>query len=520
MELHPPTSARAAGRRGPDRAARRAGPAPSSAVLGALPTLGALTVLLAASGWTGPPAVPEPARPPTGAPVRVGPVTHPPPCPLLLLRMEDGKPSLDVDRLPAGSIESFPLGEASGIIGVLQPSVDGAVRRSYTVRPGSGASATVHCARDTMFVAYRDGEGRRGRTPDLSVSDLRRSWIRIDVAGGQLRKRYLLREGELVAPDPLAGADAAEADAAIGQAGRVVVTSAGRLRPPGTASGGLTIHRVGPYLTGSVAVPGGGTGEAILDLGANRTTLSTGILAMAAGARMTPAALRLPRAPRDGPARGLGGELSRVGAVHIAGIRVGDVDFPDVSVNVLDELPALERHIFAAVVGTDLLSRADVVRIRMPTTGTDGKLELLTGKDAVRSASPVWAEVPFIEVAGLIVIPGTIGDRTVPMVLDTGSPTTLLTPELASDLGLFPVGGDPTTLSGLDGTPIQAWPDTVATLEIGGTRFDSLPAAVAVLPVLRRIGLPRRSILLGEPFLGRFQDLDIDWRLGVVRFYR
>lgn len=465
------------------------------------------------------------ASPSAGTPAEAatGPLWTPGPasrtCPLFLLRRGAAGLRVELDRMDDGSIEAIPLGEPSDIVAILVPSVDGVGHRMFLARP-SGASATVHCARDSLSITYRGEPGRTGGPPSVSLADLRGSQVQITVLGDGMRRGYLLREGRLLAPDPVVRPRLPDGAARVLGPDRILVASAARTRPAGTVTGTLPIHRVGPYLTGTVTIPGGGTGDAILDLGANRTTLSTSILAMASGARMTPAALQLPHFRREEGTRALGGEISRVGAVQVAGLRVGGIDFRDAAVVVLEDLPSFDRHAFVGVVGTDLLGRADVVRIHMPRAGRDGSLELLSEAQARDSRERVTAEVPFVQVAGLIVIPGEVGGRIVPLVLDTGSPATLVTPDLASDLGLFPVAGQPTLLSGLDGTAIPAWPDTLRALDLGGARFDSVPAAVAVLPVLTRIGLPRRSILLGQSFLARIEALEVDWRGGVVRFYR
>ena len=502
-----------------DGAAARAG---RFAASGHLRGLVAALVAAAALLWPGSregsylrAAVPGSAPGPRPA-ARPGPAT----CPLFLLRRDGAGLRLDVDGLAAGSIEAFPLGDRSGIVAVLLPPVEGVQRRAFRAHPGPGAAATVHCGDGWVSITYLDEHLGATRTPRVSLADLRRSQVRITVLGDGVLLGYLLREGRTLARDPLVPPVLPERAAAALGPDRIVVASDARTRGPGVVEGTVPIRGVGPYLTGTLSVPGGGTGEAILDLGANRTTLSTLILAMASGARMTPAALRLPHLRRDRGTRALGGELSRVNAIQVAGLRVGGVDFRDAAVDVLDDLPALERHSFAGVVGTDLLGRADVVRIHMPTATRDGSLELLSEEEARRSRSRARAEVPFVEMAGLIVIPGVVGGHTVPLVLDTGSPTTLVTPELASDLGMFPVTGQPTMLSGLDGAAIPAWPDTLKALDLGGARFEAIPAAVAVLPVLERIGLPARSILLGQSFLGQLETLEVDWLAGVVRFYR
>jgi predicted aspartyl protease len=441
-------------------------------------------------------------------------------CPVLLLSRSESGIRLVLDQLAEGSTESFPLGDRSGILGVVMPTPGAAVRQTFDVRPRAGSAATAHCSAGRLGLSYRDGHGRRRHTPWVPATELRQSQLRVVTLAEGRRESYLVREGRLVAPDPVDAPLAAGDEEPGAPAGRITVTTAAWRRPVGTVSGSIPLHRVGPYLVGWVVVPGGGTGEAILDLGATRTTLSASILSMATGARMTPAALRLPDFRRNRGPRALGGQLARADAVRLAGLRVGEIGFRNATVNVLDELPTLERHAFEAVVGTDLLGRADVVRIRAPRQGRAGELALLTESQARRTRGRACADVPFQEVAGLVVIPVTVSGVVAPFVLDTGSPMTLITPSLASSLGMFPVAGEPTTLSGLDGSSIRAWPDTLDGVEVGDARFGPVPASVAALPVLGRVGLPERAGLLGQPFLSELNALEVDWRAGLVRLCR
>ncbi len=439
-------------------------------------------------------------------------------CPVLFVRSgRKADPFLDVDSLADGSVETIPLGAGSGILTALVPMGPGVQRRVVPARPHPGATLSVRCLQGRLSVLYRTAGGRTSRTPAISADSLRHLHLSITMfAAGRPPRGYLLRGGRILAPDPLAPV---APDSGARLPGHVVVTMAVGQPPIGEAIGSMGLRRVGPYFASPILVSGGGTGEAIVDLGTTRTTLSRSLLRTERDTMLTPAAEHV-WSPRPGVARALSGPVPRIRHARMAGLRVGRVSFRNTPVNVIPTLPSLEGHEISAIVGTDLLARADVLRIHPPSGADAGTVELLSEADADRTAPVADAQVPFVNLAGLIVIPATVDGHLVPLVLDTGSPTTLITPPLAGALGLFPVLAAPTTLSGVDGHEMRAWPDTLEALVIDGRTFSSVPVAVSDLPILHRLGLPESTGLLGQPFLARLAMLEIDWRAGLVRMYR
>jgi len=459
------------------------------------------------------------------------------PCPLLLVRTAPEGARLVLDSLETGATQVLPLGRRSGVLTALLPVAVGRERRSVALEPGPGSTLTARCREGRLSLAFWGGPTEDSHTPWVAASDVRRLRIRVRLdAPGRPASGYLVRDGRILAPDPMvtgaetgggwsAGAGAPDGGGGAPGAGRgtpsvgsLLVTMDVEEPTEGRMTGSVPLRSVGPYLVSSILVPGGGSGEAVVDLGTTRTTMARSVLARSREPELRPAGDRL--GPGRESATALAGELRRMRRMRMPEVRIGSLSFRRTTVNVLDYRPIVHGHELSAVVGTDLLGRADVLRIRPPTAHEDGVLELLTEGEARATATPPDAEVPFVGVAGLIVVPGSVDGRLAPLVLDTGSPVSLITPALASAAGLFPVAGDPTPIAGIDGGVIRAWPGMLEDLQVGDATFRAVPVAIAAMPVLEDLGLPEGAGLLGQAFLARLRMLEVDWRRGLVRFYR
>jgi hypothetical protein len=165
------------------------------------------------------------------------------------------------------------------------------------------------------------------------------------------------------------------------------------------------------------------------------------------------------------------------------------------------------------VLGLDLLRRGGLLRIEK---GDDRGRLVFGGSPAPGAA----LEVRFSMVSGLIALPGRIGGRSVPLILDTGARFTMVTEATIEGEGVEAVAGDPELARGMDGKPIEMRPARVSSLGLGDGELEDLRVYVGPLPVLEGMGLTGPAGLLGQDVWQRFRALEVDWDRGVVRFYR
>jgi hypothetical protein len=180
----------------------------------------------------------------------------------------------------------------------------------------------------------------------------------------------------------------------------------------------------------------------------------------------------------------------------------------------MPELPNVAGLEVKGILGNDLLQRAAVTRLSLEGEGR-GSLELSSSRSTSRPA----LEVPFSLVGGLIVIEGSVEGMPVPMILDTGARSSIVSEAAARSLQLAPLPDEGDTFRGLDGNPIDTWGAVVETLHLGDGSVDSLHVNVAEAAVLDRMGLPGGG-LLGQNLWEYFSALEVAWEEGVVRFYK
>jgi hypothetical protein len=296
------------------------------------------------------------------------------------------------------------------------------------------------------------------------------------------------------------------------QAADVSITTEIRDAIVRSVTGSAALRRAGPYFLASLAVRGGGTGDVIVDLGASRTLITRALLPPGIEPSALVAVEHGPEGERTrrGSLGALGGEISDIRAARLPALTVGGLSFVDVRVHVVDSLPLIGGVQVAGIIGTDLLGAGPITRIRV----SDSAAELSLGQAA--GAQPALV-APFSGVGGLILLMARAGDVSIPLVLDTGARSTLLSASAAQALGLDRLP-QRDTFRGLDGKPIETWAAIIPTVRLGSGRLDSLHVNVAPLPVLEAMGIADGG-LLGQNLWERYTALEVDWIKEVVRFY-
>jgi hypothetical protein len=292
----------------------------------------------------------------------------------------------------------------------------------------------------------------------------------------------------------------------------VSITTETREAATAALTGTATLRWGGPYLLTTLEVEGGGRGDVIVDLGASRTLLTRSLLPSGVHPAPLVAVEHGPDGERTRSASmgALGGDVPDVGVVRLPRLTIGSLSVPDARVNVVDSLPPLGGVQVAGILGMDLIGAGAITRMTAGPTG--GMLSLVT-----EPLAGAELEVPFSRVGGLVALPARVGDRSVPLILDTGARSTLLSESAARSLALEPVQTGE-VFRGLDGTPLETWAAIIPALRLGSGQLDELRVNVAPLPVLEAMGIPEGG-LLGQNLWERFSAVEIDWASETVRFY-
>jgi len=112
----------------------------------------------------------------------------------------------------------------------------------------------------------------------------------------------------------------------------------------------------------------------------------------------------------------------------------------------------------------------------------------------------------------------TLAGHPAHLLLDTGAPGLLLDRETATLAGVVDRGERP-DVGGLDGGKTTSSACEVPRLTVGSATFEAVPCRTALLPVLASFRGGEQGIgLLGNAFLGRFAEVEIDFGRRRVRF--
>ena len=189
--------------------------------------------------------------------------------------------------------------------------------------------------------------------------------------------------------------------------------------------------------------------------------------------------------------------------------------FRDVEVGVLSSMPGFGGHAPAGILGTDLLTRAAVVCASYSGRERPGHLRLA---DASHLSTAKTIAIPFSRVGNHLFVEGRVEHTPLTFVFDTGARRAHIHPAVASAAGLTLRADDnPDGTRGLDGNKIDTRLATSKSLDLGGSTFRDVPFVVADLPVFRTIGLGHDAGLLGNTFLDRYAEIEVDFRRGVLR---
>jgi hypothetical protein len=352
--------------------------------------------------------------------------------------------------------------------------------------------------------------------PPVSANQLRRFDLRVNVTGKFVKKAFFVR-GET---------------AEIDETGPVIDLFGGRiplgdddyaitletsLRRSGTQSSGSAPLEYFDYLFTTARTAGGPVVTWVVDFGAGSSVAARSFLPSTIKVDKGLAAEYSTKGKRmvDYAVQGAGGPVSGLMTAALPDLQIGDIAFFDVRVDVVDELPPLGGRPVAGIMGLDLLGRASSVLFSYDAEPPGRPILRLADRGNI--AAHNVAEIPFSLVATHVMIRGQIGTKLIYLVLDTGSPTTILPAGIAdaSDLQAKLKPGKP--IHGLDGKEIAVKSSRIGTLSLNNHVYSKIDCEFADLPIFDSYGLQGSCGLLGNSFLRRFRSIEVDFRHSVLR---
>jgi predicted aspartyl protease len=441
---------------------------------------------------------------------------------LHLLYLDSNGFRLEPLQLKSGESRSFVIDRESELVDVIY-TVGTGTSGNVIQRSTNSYTVTIRRDGDTYHSTSTTGAGRTRTLPPLSIADLGADRMRLDITAADGREKAFVIEAGLHVQSNVSGpvmdmfqglVPLAPGDISIATRTERIDTGAARPAAVGEAE---LVYDKGLLFTR--ASPGSGAPlEFIVDFAAGATVIAKSALPGGVVIQVVEGVEYSEDGPRkiQSTMKGAGGDVSGfLGTAILQELTVGTLVFRNVKVSVLSSLPELGGHNPAGILGMNLLSRANLACLTYPTPGKVGHLRLAE-ESHVKSDESI--SFPFTRVGNHLFVAGAVDDAPVTFIFDTGARRAHLHSEVAKAAGIaVRPDDDPAGTRGLDGQKMETHLVEAEELRLGEAAFARVPFVVADMPVFQSIGLGTSAGLLGNTFLDRFAEVEIDFEQEIIR---
>jgi predicted aspartyl protease len=439
---------------------------------------------------------------------------------LYVLHLTDEGFRLEPLRLRNGESRSFVSDSDSDVVDVIYPVSEGQ-SGNLVQRSSNRYTLTVRRDGNTYLSSTRSSTGRARGLPPVAIADLGEYRIRVNATAADGRKAVFIIDDGTQTRRETGGRviDMFQGMIPMSAGDVSITTEIEKPKPLPAVHGEAGLVYDAGLLYTKVSLAGGAPSEFVVDFAAGGTVVGRSALPRGAEIQPVIAVEYSEKGSREirGQMQGAGGEVQGfLGRTVLPELAVGNMIFRDVEVSVLASMPELGGHTPSGILGMDLLTRADVACVSYADQGKPGHLRL--GK-ASHVSGVKAAVVPFRKAGNHLFVEGKVEDAPVTFVFDTGARRAHLHPAVASAAGLTLRADDHSEgTRGLDGKKMDTRLTTSDRFHLGSSHFRNVPFVVADLPVFRAIGLGEDAGLLGNTFLERFTEIEVDFRNEILRF--
>jgi hypothetical protein len=441
---------------------------------------------------------------------------------LHLLYLDSAGFRLEPLQLQSGESRSFVIDRESELVDVIY-TVGVGTSGNVIQRSTTRYTLTIRRDDDSYHLISSTDAGRSGARPPLSVADLGTYRVRLDITAADGRKKAFVIDAGNRVRDNISGPvmDMFRGLVPLAPGDLSIVTRTERIAPaearPAAAGEAELVYDKGLLFTQASIEPGSPL-ELIVDFAAGATVMAKSALPDGVEIRVVEGVEYSEEGPRriESTMQGAGGEVSGfLGTAILPELTVGTLVFRDVKVSVLSSLPELGGHEPAGILGMNLLSLANFACLTYPAPGETGHLRL---SNESHVSLPETTNVPFTRVGNHLFVTGAVDGASVTFIFDTGARRTHLHPDVAKAAGIpLRPDDDPGGTRGLDGKKMKTHLANAEELRLGHATFAPVSFVVAEMPVFQTIGLGSSAGLLGNTFLDRFAEVEIDFARELIR---
>jgi predicted aspartyl protease len=443
-------------------------------------------------------------------------------CPVFILERDQAGLRIEKFEIPEGSVQVFTSDSDSGFIDVILPPGPGG--SGSLVQSDEKSLHIVRCEGESIIREVRLENGEKVDYPGRKLADLQRYNIRISVTGGDgISGSFLISGYQKVDKDhgPVqnllsqAGYPKGEKD--------YVLTTDTYLRQVGESIYGRIDVELRGHPFARVERYDGKSVWFIVDIGAAESLIERDFLPDSFPIEKT-SMVEYSTAGRrllDYSPGGATGKVKGIlGHAKLSRLKVGDMDFNNVSAAVIEDLPDLFDRPVSGIIGMDILRRAERLTIEFPS-GADGsgRLHFKGPIDEGRINADGWFLVPFSIVNSHILVNADVNESQFYLILDTGAPKIVLDSKAAEQFRIDPQQGSESEIGGLDTNKVMAREGRIRQLILGESMYEEVGCTIAPLSAFDTLRRQGQAVgLLGNSFFGRFEQVEIDYMNRTVKF--
>ncbi len=421
--------------------------------------------------------------------------------------------------LKDGELKVLLSNPDTGIIDVILPVGPGG--SGSMARLGDKAVILIRCNGDEIEVTHRMPDGKEYKRPARTMSDLALYDVRLSVtaADGTRQAFEIIQNKRILRDDNGPVLDAFGGKIPMSEGDYVLFTNTYR-HSAGSAVYGSAPLEFDRWPIARVKLGSGPEADFIVDVGAVGTVVGKSYLP--AGAEIEKASMveyssSGKRLLKYTPGGATGKVETVLGYAKLAQLSIGELVFPDVTVDVMEKLPDIFGRPIAGILGLNILRRAEILSLGYPGEGRTAPLLQLAPGPLGQSKTAL--QLPFSFAKSAFLVRGEIGGTDIHFLLDTGAPGSILDTSAAKAAHVEIHESAASKGRGLDGKGAQFMRAGATTLTIGGRQFPNLDLSVSELFAFSTMRRSDQHIgLLGNSFFAQFTRMEIDFGRRVVRF--
>jgi len=425
--------------------------------------------------------------------------------PVFLLTKENNTLAIEKVMIADGQTQAFITGNGSDIITVILP-VSAGLSGDFS----KGTESRVITARNKegkLIISLQKADGTLKELLSKTADELKKYEIKVNITGLNAKKVFVISKYDTVNEDNNSPViDMFQGKIPMSEGDFSITTEITEKEESLKLEGEFDVEYSGGYYFTKLKL-NNRIVDAVIDLGAAQSFLIKD--AVPEGVEIYKAYATEVSAEGNKsvelPVMGFGGEIKGLNACDIESARLGNIDLGKFTFNVMDSLRTTQSKKIEAIIGLDIISKAECFTMNIPAESETANAYL--GKNKISKDTKLILQFNISQ--GHIFVNGKAGNTNIDLILDTGSPFNFLPLSLAETENIKLA--ESINVHGADGNKIKTYSAKVERLYLNNIEFKDIDFRFSDSPLFEKFSPGTLAGLLGTEFWGQFKTLQIDF---------